>query len=164
MSEGSDRQLRFGKLTMVGSDDPVLHSVATLIEEGEVRSFVDTAYEMFDLVVDQTGTGLAAPQVGISRRLFVIFYGGRKYFCINPVIIKSMKPMVTASEGCLSYPGVHVPVTRFERIKVEYLDLAGNINRHYMNGWIARIFQHELDHLDGIVFLDRSKEQGANHG
>lgn len=161
MPEGSDGQLRFGKLTMVGSDDPVLHSVATPIEKEEINPlFVDTAHEMYDMIVEQTGTGLAAPQVGISRRMFVIFYGGRKYFCINPIIIKSMKPMVTDIEGCLSYPGIRVPVTRFDRIKVEYLDLAGNMNRHYMNGWIARIFQHELDHLDGIVFLDRNKEQG----
>ncbi len=114
---------------------------------------------MFDTMYAAPGRGLAAPQVGVLKRLFVMDCGWKDgemtpMVCINPEIIYA-EGMVPGSEGCLSIPGVLAEVMRPERIVLRYFDQEGTAQEVPLDGFEARCAQHELDHLDGIVTFDR---------
>ncbi len=104
------------------------------------------------------GVGLAAPQVAVPLRVFVARWEGQTYGLINPVIEWHSEEKVKGIEGCLSIPGVQAEVNRSLKIRVRALDRNGNSVVLEPEGWLARIFQHEIDHLDGILILDRSDE------
>ena len=118
--------------------------------------------EMFDLMYQEKGVGLAAPQVGWSVRLFVVNtlgesdHSGEKVY-INPEVSLPAGPLEEESdeEGCLSIPGVRGKVARHRRLKVKALDAEGNSFEEEIEDLPARAFQHELDHLDGILFITR---------
>jgi len=120
----------------------------------------DIVGEMFDIMYASDGVGLAASQVGLPFRLFVMNPTGKKeekaeeYVFINPVILKK-SGSVTDSEGCLSFPDIHADVVRAETIEVEAISLAGEEQRFKWNDRRARIVQHEIDHLNGTCFVDR---------
>lgn len=107
------------------------------------------------------GIGLAAPQIGMSRRLFVMEIEGKKWACFNPEIVESSPEQVEMEEGCLSFIGESCIITRAQEILVRYQDHQGLWYTEKLVGLAARCFQHELDHLDGIVMQDRDKEQHA---
>lgn len=119
---------------------------------------------MFDTMDRADGVGLAAPQVGLPIRVVTVdldvmaedypeLKGYRKVF-INPHIIEESEEESSMDEGCLSLPGIHEAVKRPERIRVTYLD--GDMNQHdeWVGGYVARVMQHEFDHLDGKMFID----------
>ena len=106
------------------------------------------------------GIGLAAPQIGISRRVFVMDTGQSRV-CFNPEILASSDEMIQMAEGCLSFPGESCTITRPRWVQVRYQDSEGTWTEHRLLDLEARCFQHELDHLDGIVMQDRYKEQYA---
>jgi peptide deformylase len=110
---------------------------------------------MVDTMYDEVGIGLAAPQVGVSVRLMVVGdeEGRGVQALLNPVITEQ-GGTVTAEEGCLSLPGIFAPVTRAERVTLEAQDVAGQPVRLTARGLRARVFQHEIDHLDGVLFID----------
>lgn len=116
--------------------------------------------EMFDLMYEHEGVGLAANQVDLPYRLFVANPEGKRdsketeYVFINPVL-SAGRGQEEDEEGCLSIPGVYAPVTRNATVKVEAFDLAGNEIAFEADGLMARILQHETDHLDGTLFIDR---------
>ena len=113
--------------------------------------------EMRRVMFELRGVGLAAPQVGIAKRLMLVCPSGDpgdEVVVINPEI-KSRAGSETDSEGCLSFPGIYGDVERPHRIKVAYRDLDFRLREMELDGWIARIFQHEADHLVGKVFIDR---------
>jgi len=124
----------------------------------------DIVAEMFDTMYAIGGVGLAANQVGLPFRLFIMNPTGNKeegnkkeekeYVFINPVILKK-NGNVTDNEGCLSFPDIHADVVRSETIEVESISLAGEEQRFQWTDRPARIVQHELDHLNGICFVDR---------
>ncbi len=137
--------------------DPALRKKAEPVLEitPEIQTLID---DMVETMYDALGIGLAAPQIGVSLRVIVIDEGtkestGPRAF-INPVIVSQMGS-VRGEEGCLSLPGVYGEVVRAERVKVEALDRKGAPLQLEARGLLARVFQHELDHLDGILFLDR---------
>jgi peptide deformylase len=99
------------------------------------------------------GIGLAANQVGVSRRVAVVDVDGDRFAMINPRIVETEGRDV-AEEGCLSIPDIYGDVTRPDRVVIEALDPAGNRYRKEATGLKARAIQHEIDHLDGILFLD----------
>jgi peptide deformylase len=106
------------------------------------------------------GAGLAAPQVGIRKRFFIMAIDGEEPMaCVNPRIIQHM-PLVTEAspEGCLSIPGRTFLVRRPRIILVSYQTETADFREEYLTDWNARIFQHELDHLDGVLILDRGEE------
>lgn len=115
------------------------------------------AYNMLDTMYNAPGVGLAAPQVGVSLQMCVIDVSpnGKKhpFILINPKII-SGENKIELEEGCLSFPGIFELVKRYDKIIAEYLDLDGNINRVEVIGFLAKAFQHEIDHLNGKVFID----------
>jgi peptide deformylase len=120
----------------------------------------DIVAEMFELMYQHEGVGLAANQVDLPYRLFIANPEGKReakeseFVFINPVL-SSGRGQAEDEEGCLSIPGVYAPVTRNETIKIQAYDLAGNEFVGEVNGLMARIVQHETDHLDGMLFIDR---------
>jgi peptide deformylase len=115
---------------------------------------------MCDFMTANHGIGLAANQIGITKRVFVIgsynIEGFPTPFAVfNPKILESSKEQLLDKEGCLSYPDLWLSVKRPAVIQVEYQDSKGNFHEVAMSGLIARCFQHELDHLDGICFIDK---------
>ncbi|OQA05150.1 MAG: Peptide deformylase [bacterium ADurb.Bin374] len=110
--------------------------------------------DMFETMYKNNGVGLAAPQVGINRRFFVIDTGDDPMVFINPEIV-SQSGKETCEEGCLSLPGLRENVTRAKKIVGRATDLDGKLFEIEAEGLMARAFQHELDHLDGVVFIDR---------
>ena len=100
--------------------------------------------------------GLAAPQVGESIQVFVIRWENQDLVLINPRIIFRSRNKVSAEEGCLSLPGISVNVKRSDKIDIEAYNEKGIIMRMTLEGWLARIFQHEFDHLNGILIIDRA--------
>ncbi len=117
---------------------------------------------MIRLMYDSAGVGLAAPQVGVSLRLFVIDPTPERQqplVLINPKIVES-SGRYADEEGCLSLPGVAAEVNRAERLRVEFETLAGKPEAFDAAGLPARVIQHELDHLDGRLFIDRLSPEG----
>jgi peptide deformylase len=138
------------RLHLLGS--PVLrqHSTEVKSVDDDVRRLVDDMLETMDAA---KGIGLAANQVGVARRVAVVDVDGDRFAMIDPRIVES-EGRATAEEGCLSIPEIYADVTRPERVVIEALDADGNLYRKDATGLKARAIQHEIDHLDGILFLD----------
>ena len=137
--------------------DPVLRVKAEEIDavDDELRAL---ARDMFDTMYDEDGVGLAGPQVGVGRRIIVVDpreEGAEPVALINPRLVEAAEETDRAEEGCLSIPGLRELVDRAVTVVVDALDLQGEPVRIEAEGLLARILQHEIDHLDGILFLDR---------
>lgn len=137
-------------LHLLGS--PVLRqrSAEVAAVDEDVRRVIDDMFETMDAA---RGVGLAANQVGLARRVAVIDAEGHRFAMVNPVIVET-EGRATAEEGCLSIPDIYGDVTRAERVVLEALDRDGRPFRLEAEGLTARAIQHEIDHLDGILFLD----------
>ncbi len=141
-------------LHLLGSPALRQQSVAVAAVDDAVRQLVD---DLFETMRAAKGVGLAANQIGVARRVAVVDIGEEDpppLVLINPVIVERGDDEDTAEEGCLSIPEIFGDVTRSARIVVEALDQDGNRARVEARGYKARAIQHEIDHLDGILFLD----------
>lgn len=143
------------KIEMLGA--PVLRERAAEVEavDDDVRRLVR---DMFDTMYAANGQGLAAPQVGVSRRIIVLDVpksDAPPYALVNPRIVERSEETARAEEGCLSIPGVSDVVERPAKVVVEALDAEGAPVRIEAAGELARCLQHEIDHLDGILYIDR---------
>lgn len=129
----------------------------------EVAEIDDSVRKLVQDLVDSLpkpgGAGLSANQIGILRRVFVYDDEGEIKACVNPRILEASEEMVEEMEGCLSLPEAVVPVPRHAHLELEYLDLEGRTQRIRAEGWKARVFQHEIDHLDGKLILDRTDRE-----
>lgn len=145
--------------------NPVLRSIAepiTNIRDRQVQQLID---ELIRSVKKANGVGIAAPQMGRSLRLLILAsYPNERYpqapqmqptALINPTIVAHSDEIVKDWEGCLSVPGIRGLVPRYQSISVEYTDRQGDRVAQTFTDFVARIFQHEYDHLEGKVFLDR---------
>lgn len=144
--------------------DPVLHSPASVVDEitDDIRTLVSDMFETMDTA---PGVGLAAPQVGVPLRIYTYSYVDDDDLPWRGVLINPELWMVPLepgapdddleSEGCLSFPGERFALRRSERVRVTGLDLDGSPVQIEVDGWRARIMQHEFDHLDGILYIDR---------
>lgn len=114
------------------------------------------AADMLETMHFYEGVGLAGPQVGLAKRVFVYMDPdtGEEFCLVNPEILES-EGLQRGEEGCLSLPRLYAEVPRAERVRVRGLDASGNLREFDAEGYIARIIQHELDHLNGVIFLDR---------
>lgn len=133
----------------------------------ELQTLID---DMFETMYNEPGVGLAAPQIGESIRLVVVDYTEetedeeapkpkpKRYILVNPEIFEKSDEMVEGIEGCLSVPGLIGKVDRHEKITVKALTRHGKPQKVMAEGWMARIIQHEMDHLDGILYIDRASE------
>lgn len=111
--------------------------------------------DMKQTLAEADGVGLAAPQVGVLRRIFIVSYEDYYYECINPVILSKSGEQVGV-EGCLSVKGKSGDVVRPEKIKIKFSDRKGSQQIVKAEGFLARIFCHEYDHLDGIIYIDKA--------
>ena len=118
--------------------------------------------QLFDFMRQQNGIGLAATQVGISQRLFIMQIHGVRRVCFNPEVLQHSHVLSDFDEGCLSFPGDQCTITRPDWVEVRYQDYQGQQHTETLVGLQARCFQHELDHLDGVTMWDRYKEQNAD--
>jgi peptide deformylase len=151
------RQLALAQIRQFG--DPVLRMRAHELTEFD-DDLERLVVRMRQLMHDARGVGLAATQVGILRRVFVFQRGEDEVLAVvNPVLAERSGETETADEGCLSLQGVTAPVERALRVTLEGKDEGGNELRLELEGHPARIVQHELDHLDGVLILDRTTDE-----
>ena len=155
----------------VGADNSILRARAVEIPVAQSRDWPEIIDGMRRLMDKNSGIGIAAPQVGISERLFLIRRMDDNspstevtpFF--NPEILWKSQEMVVSQEGCLSLPGIEGKVLRYAKVKVKYKNLDWEEVEEDLNDLNAIIFQHELDHLDGILFIDKliEKVQYSSH-
>jgi peptide deformylase len=151
--------------------EPILRRKAKPVTkfDKDLQTLID---DMIETMRDAPGVGLAAPQINIPQQLAVIEYAEgeddeemeedappkpkKLYVLINPEIVKVSEEKVMGIEGCLSIPGLVGEVERHESIQVKALNRHGNAVKLKVNGWMARIFQHEIDHLNGVLYTDHA--------
>ena len=135
--------------------DPVLKQICTPVDRvtKKVKILLD---DMAETMYKHEGVGIAAPQVGIPIRAIVVDVGNKRFDIINPVITEREGTIVD-SEGCLSFPGVYGEVERAEKVRVEYMNRYGKRKFIEAEGLLARCLQHEVDHLDGHLFIEVAK-------
>lgn len=133
-----------------------------------VETFDDDLQVLIDDMIDTMraapGVGLAAPQIGVPKRVIVIEFGNEDdeaipenlYVLVNPEIVQQSKITVAGIEGCLSVPGFAGEVARAQVVTVRGQDASGKKVKIRAQGWLARIFQHEIDHINGILYTDRT--------
>jgi peptide deformylase len=145
--------------------EPVLRRKAHKVNQvdAEIRKLIE---DMVETMREEPGVGLAAPQIGISSRIIVVEYvedeedenaKPRLFAVINPEIIRTSDETEMGIEACLSVPNLVGDVERYSEIVVKGLNKQGKPTKIKVGGWLARIFQHEIDHLDGILFTDRAE-------
>jgi len=134
--------------------NPILKKKCDEVKEitPEIRELV---FNMIKIMQGNQGIGLAAPQVGVLKRIIVVQTTEGPVGFINPRIIKQSKGTEIAEEGCLSFPGLYLKIKRAREIEVRAKNIEGKDLEIHVQGVLARIFQHEIDHLDGILFIDR---------
>lgn len=133
--------------------DPLLRKKSKEVDkfDAKLHQLID---DMIDTLHYAEGLGLAAPQVGVLKRVCIVEYDEQRYELVNPVLIKSSGKCVD-NEGCLSVVGFRGMVERPEKIDIEYFDRNGKKQSLHAEGYFARVFLHEMDHLDGILFADK---------
>ncbi len=156
---------------IITPDNEILRQTAqpvSAFDDPQLQVLID---DMVETMLDAPGVGLAAPQVAVSQRVIVVRlsddeesqkeYGdeaGKLYVMLNPEITQASRLMVEGIEACLSLPGYFGSVDRHETITVKGFDRHGKPAQVKVKGWLARVFQHEIDHLDGILYIDRANE------
>lgn len=146
---------------ITGKDAKVLRKKTVAVPK-VTKDVLALLRDMHDTTQAADGLGLAAPQVGVSQRLCLARLHGRLTPLINPVITWRSTSLETGEEGCLSLPGIYVPVTRAKAIVVRYLDGKGKEQERKLEGMDARVVQHEVDHLDGILIVDYVTSAATN--
>ena len=154
------------KIAIIG--EPVLRRKANRVTsfDAALQRLID---DMVETMEKSDGIGLAAPQVFVSRRVIVVRLpeemaeegeenAGVLFAVVNPEIARASEEMVDGIEGCLSIPGYAGKVLRHQEVTVKGQDRHGKRIRIKARGWLARVFQHEIDHLDGVLFIDRASE------
>lgn len=159
-------------MKIVTEGDPVLRHTAATLSTADITSAA-TQKLIADMATalskERFGVAIAAPQVGVSVQLFLVAgptlarikktEHEEHLVCINPTVIKQSKKQRVSSEGCLSVPGVYgTKVSRADKISMQYLDAQGQSQTYNASGFLAQIFQHEIDHLQGILYIDHALE------
>lgn len=147
-------------LPLVKKNDPILKTVSERVEvpfsPEEMKPFLK---DLYDTMYHKKGIGLAAVQVGVPTRIFVVDVKGMKYTFINPVVVSTGENVAKLPEGCLSLPGEIVQkVPRYEQIEIQAYNEFGRSYGIVCTGLLARCVQHEMDHLDGILINSRVKQ------
>ena len=143
---------------LIPSNDKLLHEKIVKCSYNLDRGKL--SYTLTENMFHHNGVGLSANQIGIKERAFVMIADMESQdtlTCFNPKIVKESKEMVTMEEGCLSYPELFLDIARPETIVVKYEDEGKELHKIKLTGFIARIFQHEYDHMEGIDFTQRTK-------
>jgi peptide deformylase len=141
------------KLEVIKYGHPTLRNIAEPLDPAEIdQGFIDN---MIETMVEEDGVGLAAPQVNVSKRIIIASNFENTYVMINPEIEAYSEKSATEAEGCLSLPGLQAMVGRPEKIIVKALDREGKPLKVTATGLLARVIQHEIDHINGVLYIDR---------
>ena len=154
------------QLKLVTYPAGILTVPAKAVEFPLAPDFQRLVTEMIRICKKHDGIGLAAPQVGIDQRVIIVNleeFNLPAFPLINPEIIKSSKKQVESEEGCLSLPGIYVMITRPEKVDVKAQSLEGKTLEFKADGLLARVIQHEVDHINGILFIDHLSEKDRNN-
>jgi peptide deformylase len=145
----------------INTNETQLRKKCEPIKLQEVSSIIKSIPEMVRLVDKQQGVGLAANQVGIYKRFFIVRLNGKTTVFINPEIVEYSKDTTTTKEGCLSFPGVFTDIERSKWITVKYFNYKQmRVVKETYHAFVARIIQHEYDHLNGVIcVLDKGKKE-----
>ena len=156
------------KIEIAQVGNPILRQTSqsvTDVTDDRIQQLIDT---LLATAMEAKGVGIAAPQISQPYRLFIICSHPNERYpdaplmtptaMINPRLVSHSAEIVEGWEGCLSVPGVRELVPRYQAIAVEYLDRQGQLRHQELTDFVARIFQHELDHLNGTLFIDRVKK------
>ena len=136
--------------------NPALKQRASEVEPAADRELARLVKAMAHAMYDAPGVGLAATQVGVQKRVIVMDLDDALVALCNPVIVERSEDTEIEDEGCLSLPGITVPVERSLACVCEALDVKGHPVRIQAEGFVARVLQHETDHLDGLLIIDRA--------
>jgi len=140
------------EILQLGSE--ILRQKAKRVPKG-MRGLRKLTDKMFATMDAASGIGLAAPQIGVSLRVIVVDADEVRMAVVNPEIVRTSEESVLDEEGCLSYSSYYGPVNRYQSVVIKGRSLEGKEVRIRATDLLARVFQHEIDHLDGILFLDR---------
>ena len=153
------------KLSIIQLGNPILRQKAEFVKQVKSDNIQKLIDDLLTTVSDANGVGIAAPQVAVGYRVFIVASRPNLRYpnaplmeptaMINPKIVAYSDETVKDWEGCLSIPGIRALVPRYRSIEVEYTDRNGNLINQQLTDFVARIFQHEYDHFEGLVFLDR---------
>jgi len=153
------------KLSIIQLGNPILRQKAEFVKQVKSDNIQKLIDDLLTTVSDANGVGIAAPQVAVGYRVFIVASRPNLRYpnaplmeptaMINPKIVAHSDEIVKDWEGCLSVPGIRGLVPRYRKIEVEYIDRNGNLINQQLTDFVARIFQHEYDHFEGLVFLDR---------
>ena len=144
------------KIKLVEPKNPALHTIASVDPfDDKDANWEEREKEMIQLMKDRFGIGLASPQLGMGYRMFVMTLStGEDIGVYNPEILEVSEETVPLEEGCLTFPFLFLDIERPQDISVEYLDENLEKKEEHMTGIVARCFQHEFDHMQGIVFTE----------
>ena len=144
-------------MKLVDSHDPILKTVCTPFDFlSPPFEPIQFAKDLVKFMYDNNGIGLAANQVGVPYRVFAMRGEPENFVCYNPKIVQPSEMKINLEEGCLTYKGLLVKITRPQHIRVRFTTPNGETMTKQFTGLSARTFQHELDHLDGIIFYNRA--------
>lgn len=146
------------QLELVKSSDPILRKKIPdfVFGDHDNEYIIDLATSMVKLMYDHNALGLAAPQVGLEHRVFVMRGSPENFVCFNPRVVMSSEEQIYLEEGCLSFPNLLIKIKRPKMVRVRFAGPDGKIYTKVFTGMTARCFQHENDHLEGIVMSSRA--------
>lgn len=144
---------------VTGENTAMLLTRTTLVSDPLAKEIQDLLPKMIKTMHKENGVGLAAPQIGISLRLAVAEVDHKVYYFINPEITSLSQEKILSEEGCLSLPGEYFPILRSETVTVRYINEKGLPKKLRATGFLATVIQHEVDHLDGILIINRFIKQ-----
>lgn len=147
---------------ITGAQTEVLHKKAQKVKDPNTPEIKQLIADMFDSMHAAEGMGLAAPQIDVSLRLAVIEWEGERFVFVNPTLTSLSKEKVLFEEGCLSLPQQFFWIERSEQVTVRYQDENGEDRKMKASGIMAIAIQHEIDHLEGTLIIDRYKKQKVN--
>lgn len=147
-------------INIITNPNPILRKKSKKISKKDIGSkeMIGLYLDMEKLMLEKDGVGLAAPQIGKNIRLCVINTKEGPKCLLNPKITKKSWAKEVGEEGCLSIPNVFGQVRRHKKITCEYIDKNKKIIKLNADGLLARVMQHEIDHLDGVLFIDKAKD------
>lgn len=148
---------------VTGETQEVLHRHVEHVADPTAPEMLALIPEMVETMRQADGVGLAAPQIGRSISLCVIEINGAVSVYFNPKILKRSEEKVIFEEGCLSLPGEFFPIERSEKIVIRYDDPAGKSRKLTATGFLAIVLQHEIDHLEGTLIIDRYRSQNIKN-
>ena len=144
-------------MNLVDPNDPILTNSCQVFDfKNPPFDPTEFAKDLVKFMYDKNGIGLAANQVGVPYRVFAMRGQPENFVCYNPKIVQPSEMTIELEEGCLTYPNLLVKITRPQHVRVRFTTPNGDTMTRQFTGLTARIFQHELDHLDGVIFYNRA--------